>query len=173
MRKPWIATNRLKSEGGAWKGSEEARRDELLKAIKAGASIVDIELASPAIDEIVPQIKSSAKCLISHHDLTGTSPHVHLQQVIEDALANGADMCKVVTTARSAEDNLNVLELIQEFRNAQIIAFAMGSQGQLSRILCPFFGSRFTYAAVSEGRESADGQLSVAQMHRLYETLKS
>jgi 3-dehydroquinate dehydratase len=33
IRKPWIATNRMVSEGGKWTGSERARIYELLKAV--------------------------------------------------------------------------------------------------------------------------------------------
>lgn len=172
IRKPWIATNRLKAEGGAWEGSEETRFNELLKAINLGADIVDIELASPCLDEIVSQIKRHAKCLISHHDMIGTPPFPHLKKVIEDELAAGADICKVVTTAHNTMDNQGVLELIKTFRPAQISAFAMGPHGQLSRILCPLCGGCFTYAALDHASASASGQFTAAQMRSLYELLK-
>ncbi|MCL2707264.1 MAG: type I 3-dehydroquinate dehydratase [Dehalococcoidia bacterium] len=172
IRKPWIATNRLKSEGGAWEGSEEARRNELLKAIKMGADIVDIELATPDLDQIVPQIKRGARCLISYHDMKDAPPYSKLQRIVEEELAAGADICKLVTTAHDADDNFNVLKLIKEFCKTQISAFAMGPHGQLSRILSPLFGGSFTYAALSEGNESASGQLSVAQIHHIYELMR-
>jgi 3-dehydroquinate dehydratase type I len=172
VKKPWIATNRLKAEGGLWEGSEEARRSELLKALKLGASIVDIELAAPDLDEIIPVIKKKAKCLISHHDTRRTPPPAELRRIIENELAAGADICKVVTTARSFEDNVNVLGMISEFRPAQIVAFAMGPRGQISRILCPLAGGAFTYAAMSEGVESAAGQFTVSQLKRIYEMMR-
>lgn len=172
LRKPWIATNRLKAEGGMWEGSEESRRSELLRALNAGASIVDIELAAPDLDEIVPVIKKKAKCLISHHDSKRTPPGVELRRIIEDELAAGADICKLVTTARSFGDNTNVLGVISEFRPAEIVAFSMGPRGQMSRILCPLCGGAFTYAAVSEGVESAAGQFTVSQLRRIYEMIK-
>ena len=172
IKKPWIATNRLKAEGGAWEGSEEARQGELLKALKAGAGIVDIELAAPDLDEIVPVIKKKAKCLISHHDTRRTPPPAELRRIIENEMAAGADICKVVTTARSFEDNVNILSMINEFRPAEIVAFAMGPRGQMSRILCPLAGGAFTYAAMIEGAESAAGQLSLSQMRRIYEMMK-
>ena len=173
MRMPWIATNRLSSEGGIWKDSEEKRRNELLKAIKLGASVVDIELSSPDLDEIVSQIKKQAKCLISWHDIKHTPPLSELHRLVENEISYGADICKVVTTAHNTEDNLRMLELIKKFPHSQLTAFAMGSYGQLSRVLCPLYGGCFIYASLSEGLESASGQLSLAQMHRLYELVKT
>jgi len=172
LQKPWIATNRLKTEGGLWEGSEDARRGELLKALNLGAGIVDIELAAPDLDEIVPLIKKKARCLISHHDMRRTPPPAELHRIIEDELAAGADICKLVTTARSFEDNANVLGVISEFHPAEVVAFSMGPRGQMSRILCPLCGGAFTYAAANEGTESAAGQFTVSQLRRIYEMLK-
>jgi len=172
IKKPWIATNRLKAEGGLWEGSEEARQRELLRAFNLGASMVDIELAAPELDEIVPFIKKNARCLISHHDTRRTPPPAELRRIIEAELAAGADICKLVTTARSFEDNVNVLGMISEFRPAEVVAFAMGPRGQMSRILCPLAGGAFTYAAANEGAESATGQFTVSQLRRIYEMIK-
>jgi 3-dehydroquinate dehydratase len=60
ITKPWIATNRMKNEGGMWEGSEDDRRKELLRALKLGANMVDIELSTPDLEEIVPVIKKKA-----------------------------------------------------------------------------------------------------------------
>jgi 3-dehydroquinate dehydratase-1 len=172
IKKPWIATNRVKTEGGLWEGSEEARQSELLRALKLGASVVDIELLAPDLDEIVPFIKKKAKCLISHHNSRRTPPLAELRRIIENELSAGADICKVVTTARNFDDNISVLGMISEFRPAEVVAFAMGLRGQMSRILCPIAGGAFTYAAANEGAESAAGQLTVYQLKRIYEMMR-
>jgi 3-dehydroquinate dehydratase I len=171
LTKPWIATNRLKAEGGAWEGAEEARIAELLKAMQAGASIIDIELVTPELDVIVPQIKKKARCLISHHDNKRTPPEAALRRIIEDELAAGADICKLVTTARNFDDNVKLLNIINEYKPAEIVAFAQGQRGQMSRLLCPLAGGAFTYAALTEAGASASGQLTVFQMRQLYEMM--
>jgi 3-dehydroquinate dehydratase I len=168
LPKPWIATNRLKAEGGAWEGGEEARIAELLKAGRAGASIIDIELATPELDGIVPQIKKKTRCLISHHDNKRTPPEAELRRIIKDELASGADICKLVTTAKDFNDNIRLLNMINEFKPSQIAAFAQGQRGQMSRLLCPLAGGAFTYAALSEAGASAPGQLTVTQMRQVY-----
>jgi 3-dehydroquinate dehydratase type I len=133
---------------------------------------VDIELAAPDLDEIVPIIKKKARCLISHHDTRRTPPTTELRRIMENELAAGADICKVVTTARSFDDNVNVLGMISEFRPAKVVAFAMGPRGQMSRILCPLAGGAFTYAALNEGAQSASGQLTVSQLRSIYEMMR-
>jgi len=172
LKKPWIATNRLPSEGGKWAGTEDTRQQELLKALRLGAVLVDIELATPNLEEIVPVIKKKAKCLISSHNMRRTPPPRELRRTVEDELAAGADVCKVVTTARSFDDNITLLNLINEFPGSEVVAFTMGPRGQMSRILCPLAGGAFTYAAMSEGVESAAGQLTVSQLRQIYETLR-
>jgi len=44
----------------------------------------------------------------------------------------------------------------------------MGETGVVSRILSPFFGSKFTYASIDEGLESAAGQVSVENLREFY-----
>src|SRR3989304_8839674 len=53
LKKPWIACNRLVEEGGAWRGTEARRIEKLLHAMALGASIVDIELRTKNLDNIV------------------------------------------------------------------------------------------------------------------------
>jgi 3-dehydroquinate dehydratase type I len=172
IKKPWIATNRLKTEGGMWEGSEEARLKELLKAVKSGADMVDIEMASPDLEEIIPVIKKKARCIISHHDIRRTPPAAELRRIIENEMAAGADICKLVTTARNFDDNDNILSMISEFRPREITAFAMGPRGQTSRILCPLCGGIFTYAAINRGEQSASGQITLSRMRNIYEMMQ-
>jgi 3-dehydroquinate dehydratase type I len=96
-----------------------------------------------------------------------TPPDSELHRIIENELAQGADICKLVTTARSFEDNTRILGVIRDFRPTNVIAFAMGQRGQASRILSPLFGSSFTYASVSESGKSAPGQITLSQMRNI------
>lgn len=171
LKKPWIACNRRMDEGGRWYGREASRIKELYSAVELGANIVDIELASPSVAEVVSEIKGKAECLVSYHNLKETPPLDRLRQIIINQMATGAGICKVVTTARKFTDNLIVLKLISDFSSANIVSFAMGAVGQLSRILCPLAGGYFTYASVKAGRESAQGQVTVAELREIYRML--
>jgi 3-dehydroquinate dehydratase-1 len=173
LKKPWIACNRLKTEGGKWQGRETARIKELFSALELGASIIDIELNTPEIEKITGEIKGRAECLISYHNLVETPGLDRMRQIIINQLAAGADVCKVVTTARCFADNLAVLRLIDAFPETKVVAFAMGDIGQISRVLCPLVGGYLTYASVGEGLESAEGQITVGALRKLYDLLQN
>lgn len=168
LKKPWIACNRRADEGGKWNGKETLRIRELRDALELGAAIIDIELATPAVTDVVNEAKGRAECLVSYHNVKETPPLDRLRQIVVNQLAAGADICKVVTTARSFADNLVVLQLIGDFSSANIISFAMGTTGQLSRVLCPLAGGYLTYSSIKKGRESAEGQITVKDLKEIY-----
>ena len=172
LKKPWIACNRIGREGGGWRGDEAQRIEELLDAINLGAEIVDIELQTENLSDVVKAIKSRAKCLVSYHDLNGTPPLARLKEIVHMQVAAGADIGKVVTTAQNFADNLSVLQLILEFPGQNIVSFAMGESGMTSRILSPLLGGYFTYASLEAGKESAAGQMTVAQLREIYRMLE-
>lgn len=172
FQKPWIACNRSASEGGSWQGNEARRIEKLLQATELGAEIIDIELRTKNLNNIVKVIKRETKCLLSFHDLEKTPPFDKMKQIVEEQLKAGADICKVVTTAQSFEDNLSVLQLVSEFPSTRLVSFAMGPLGALSRILCPLAGGDFTYASIEKGRESAPGQIAVRDLSRIYGIIK-
>jgi 3-dehydroquinate dehydratase type I len=171
LHKPWIACARLKAQGGNWTGNEAQRINELLKASELGAGIVDIEYQAEGLVSIVPLIKKMSKCLLSFHDFEKTPPFDELRKIIRQQTAAGADICKVVTTARSFENNITMMELIKQFPKKNLIAFAMGTEGLSSRILCPMTGNGFTYASLEQGKESAPGQITVTQLRKIYNML--
>jgi 3-dehydroquinate dehydratase-1 len=173
LEKPWVACNRRADEGGNWRGSESARTKELLKAIELGADIIDIELATPGLEKVVKEVKGRAECLISNHNLKVTSSLKEMRDIVKRQIDAGADIAKVATTSRSFADNLAVLQLIRDFPHTRVVAFAMGVAGQISRVLCPLVGGYFTYASVEKGRESADGQLTAAELRKIYGMLES
>ena len=168
LGKPWIACNRSAAEGGKWEGNEARRIERLLQATELGAEIIDIELRTKNLKKIVELIKRRAKCLLSFHDLEKTPPFDTMKQIIQEQSKAGADICKIVTTARSFEDNLSALQLIPEFPNLKLVVFTMGPLGIVSRLLCPLAGGDFTYASVARGEESALGQITVKELTRLY-----
>src|SRR3990172_3414553 len=115
LKKPWIATNRTVDEGGKWQGTEARRIEALLQAIALGAEMVDIEFRTKNLENIVPLVKKRVKCILSFHDLEKTPPVEEMKGIVQKQIKGGANVCKVVTTARKFEDNLAVLQLISEF----------------------------------------------------------
>ena len=173
LGKPWIACNRSTREGGRWQGSEAKRIEELLSTTSLGASIVDVELSTPGVAEIVTKLKGQADCLLSYHNLKETPPMEKMREIIRQQLAAGADICKLVTTARSFTDNIASLQIIPDFPETKVVSFAMGAWGHTSRILCPLVGGDFTYASIEAGKEAAPGQLTVKDLRNIYGILEN
>ena len=169
LKKPWIACNRMVEEGGKWEGNEARRIERLLQAVELGAKIVDVEYNAKNVENIIRLIKKRADCLLSFHDFQKTPPLDVLKQIVNKELKAGADICKVVTTAQTFEDNLSVMRLFSEFPDVKMVAFTMGTQGFISRVMAPLIGAYFTYGAVQKGVESAPGQLPVSDMLAVYE----
>lgn len=171
LRKPWIACNRLSSEGGYWVGDELKRINELVKAVKLGASIVDVELSSKDVESVVSMFKSmGVKVIVSKHILTHTPEVNELRTLVNKLISVGADIWKVATKANTLEDNLIVLRMLKEFR-VPGIAIAMGELGLISRVLSPLIGGYLTYVALDKGLESAPGQLTIKELKSIYELL--
>jgi 3-dehydroquinate dehydratase type I len=169
LTKPWIACNRMVEEGGKWDGNEARRIERLLQAIELGARIVDIEYNAKNVENIIRLIRKQADCLLSFHDFKKTPSLDVLKQIVNKELKAGADICKVVTTAQTFEDNMAVMRLFSEFPGTKMVAFTMGTQGFLSRVMSPLIGAYFTYGSVQKGVESAPGQLPVSDMLAIYE----
>ena len=170
LNRPWIACNRLPEEGGRWSGDETHRIAKLFEAVKLGARIVDIELRTDGVDRIVKQVKQKkAKCLVSMHNLLETPSLDELKRIVTQELATGADICKVVTTAKHFEDNLTVLRLFPLFPKVKLVALGMGQAGISSRVFSPLVGGYFTYTSIMKGQESADGQLTATYLRSFYE----
>jgi 3-dehydroquinate dehydratase-1 len=169
LNKPWLATNRVASEGGNWQGDEDSRVAELLNALDLGAQFVDIELRTKNVKRIVETIKRSAKCIVSFHDWEKMPSLEKLEGIVREELEAGADICKVAAKAEKYEDNATILELIGRFPEAALIALSFGPLGIIGRTLSPLMGGYLTYAAAGQGKESAPGQLPVRELRKIYD----
>jgi 3-dehydroquinate dehydratase I len=172
IRKPWIACNRSPEEGGKGDSNQVSRVEELLWAAEAGAGILDIEYRTQNLADVVALIKPKAKCLVSYHDFIGTPAYETLVGIAEGQIRTGADICKIVTTAQTFEDNLTLLKLIRKFPETKMVAFAMSEAGRISRILSPLAGGYYTYACIESGKEAASGQVPVRDMIEIYEDIR-
>jgi len=171
ISKPWIACNRIPEEGGKWQESEPRRIERLLLAIELGASMIDIELQTKNIENVVAAVKKRAACIISYHNFEKTPPLAELKSLLDRQLKAGADACKIVTTATNVRDNWTILDLISQNPAVSLVAFAMGTMGLLSRVLSPLAGGYFTYASIETGKESAPGQITVKELIKTYQII--
>ncbi len=153
--------------------NESERQRMLFSAAKSGFKYVDLDLSNPNLRSAVKEVKASgAECILSFHDLNGSPNLSELNSILEREVSSGADVCKIITTAKQIEDNLTLLRFTQEASaKAKIVCFAMGDLGRVSRLLSPVFGAFFTFASLQRGGETASGQMTVQEMRNAYELL--
>jgi len=170
---PLIATNKSIEHHGKFSRSEDARQKILVDAARNGFEYVDVDLFIPNIRELIGDLREAgAKPIVSFHDFDGTLELSRLNLVLEEEIALGAEVCKIVTTANQVEDNLTTLNFVSEAsKKAKTVCFAMGELGKPSRLLSPVFGAFFTFASLDEKRKTAEGQLTIQEMRRAYELL--
>ncbi len=152
---------------------ERKRRSLLLAAVEAGAAFVDIEIAAdPEFRERLARAARARRCrvIISYHNFRRTPSRADLEAVVGRALAAGADIIKIACRVRERRDNARLLGLLD--LGPPLIVVGMGKLGRLTRIVAPFLGSLFSYAARTERRETAAGQLDAASLERIMLELK-
>jgi 3-dehydroquinate dehydratase/shikimate dehydrogenase len=132
---------------------------------------VDVELRSGFEDVI--EAKAGRGLVLSFHDLSGLPKD--LEELHARMAATGADVVKIVGTARSVTDLGRLMALAHRSSSERdvpsggadalsgrwrgLVALAMGPLGVPSRILGGRDGAPFTYASVAPGKEAAPGQL--------------
>ncbi|MGZ7134783.1 MAG: type I 3-dehydroquinate dehydratase [Methanobacterium sp.] len=151
---PVIATNRMKDEGGFFKGSDE-ERTSLLIEVAPNVDIVDIELQT---DEEFRQkvINASKSTIVSYHNFKNTPSSNELLDIVKMEQEIG-NIAKFAVMPEDYKDTLTVLKVLSEVQNT--IGIAMGDMGRYTRLIAPIFGSPITYASID--KESAPGQLDV------------
>jgi len=158
---PVIATCRPVDEGGRFSGDQSSRLRLLRDACRLGVDFVDIELkAWSGFNR-----QGRTKRIISYHNFKETP--VNLEDIGKRLDNTDADIIKLATMANSISDNLAIFNLLKKSQRPTI-ALCMGEEGLISRILTPKFGSFLTFASLSEGKESAPGQIPATELKSLY-----
>ncbi|MFH1490838.1 MAG: type I 3-dehydroquinate dehydratase, partial [Pseudomonadota bacterium] len=124
--RPVLVTYRSGPEGGKGSADPETRAARILEALREGAQLVDVELSLPAPwREKVMEAGKTSEIVISVHDHEGTPDTAELERLLEDCVATGGDIIKIVTTANTWTDNFRILELIPgaRERGQKIVAF--------------------------------------------------
>ena len=167
---------------------------KLVRAIEAGARYVDVEMeAQKQMSKRVRQAahENGTIFIRSYHDFEGTDSLEALKALVEKCLYHGADMVKIVTTAKSDVDVRKVMALYDWCREEKavqqpalknrkskeeksvgsladggLIAFCMGEAGRQSRLECLKHGAPYTYAALTEEESAAPGQWAAGEMKK-------
>lgn len=168
-----VFTLRSAHEAGRFEGSENERIELLKRLSKARPMLLDVEYLTIKDNYDLADFLESQQTpiLISWHDFKRTPSNSQLHDIL-NGIKIYSKYAKIVTTARDTYDAFRVLDLYEGITGLELIAFAMGEFGVVSRILCTMAGNApFTYAAVN--RHTAPGQLDLIHMRRLFDRINS
>lgn len=157
---PMITTNRISSEGGSFKGTEEERIDILLKCAPL-VDYVDIELQSD--DKYIKQIHDTGvTTIVSYHDFHKTPEINEIMYIVEKEQKLG-DIAKVAFMPNDLDDTLKILAILSHCENT--IAISMSDLGSYTRVMASKFDSPITFAAGTD--VTAPGQIDIETMKSL------
>ncbi len=165
-----LATVRSKLEGGSDIPDED--RLKIFNSIVKDVDIVDIEYTSEALKPtVVELVKNNNKILLmSYHDFEKTPSEDFIQNLIDNAKSQGADIVKYAFKSNSFEDVAKILYITHKNRYKNIVAIAMGDIGKISRVAGFVFGSLITYTYI--GESFAPGQIEINKLKELLEFFK-
>ena len=161
-----VCTLRPKTEGGKFPGNEKERIAILKLIAEYNPFLLDVEFNTlKKNSSLVRYLKSTkTKLLVSWHDFKKTPSTTELKKKMNQMRKFSSNV-KIVSTAKSTDDSNRMLELYSKKGSNNLISFAMGDLGRISRILCLYLGSPYTY--VSLGKAIAPGQFSVDEVKKI------
>jgi 3-dehydroquinate dehydratase-1 len=161
-----VCTLRPKSEGGKFDGNERERISILKLIAEYNPFLLDVEFNTMKKEKsLVEYLKmTKTNLLISGHDFNKTPNFTELKKKLNQ-MSKYSSNVKIVTTAKTTDDSTRVLQLYNKKGKINLIAFAMGDSGRISRILSLYLGSPYAY--VSLGKAIAPGQFSVDEIKKI------
>ncbi len=181
-----ILTIRSSNEGGAFCGTEPERAEQL-NALRSVGHYLDLELTtwrssaelyhdiegvaqatdkSPSEDGVEVFAPGGRRLILSRHD-SQSRPATLQADLVAMLDERACTVPKLAWRARTIRDNFEAFELMRESPRAAIV-ICMGPCGLMSRVLAKKFGAFATFASAAKGRETAPGQISVAEMKTRY-----
>ena len=161
-----VCTLRPKTEGGQFNGNERERISILKLIAEYNPFLLDVEFNTMKKEKsLVKYLKmTKTNLLISGHDFKKTPNFTELKKKLNQ-MSKYSSNVKIVTTAKTTDDSTRVLQLYNKKGKTNLIAFAMGDSGRISRILSLYLGSPYAY--VSLGKPIAPGQFSVDEVKKI------
>jgi len=161
-----VCTLRPKTEGGRFTGNEKERISIIKLIAEYSPYLLDIEFntlkKNPALVRYLKD--ANTRLLVSWHDFKKTPSTKELKNKMSQ-MSKFSSNVKIVSTAKSMDDSTRMLELYSKKGKNNLISFSMGDMGRISRILCLYLGSPYTY--VSLGKAVAPGQFSIDEIKKI------
>ncbi len=139
-----LYTLRSREEGGTFDGSNDQRRESLIRASRE-YDLVDIEANRDLVPELLAQIPSY-KRVVSWHSV----PRGDVEEAFERLSSVAASFYKLVIESASPGDGLAPLRLLRSLKRLDVVAYASGQTGLWSRLIAPRLGAPLVFGVASE-----------------------
>lgn len=155
-----LYTLRSRAEGGDWDGSDDRRRERLVRAAEA-YDFVDLEAERDAGPEVLERVPAERR-IVSWHGPTGDL--VELEERFARLAAVPARLYKMVVLATRPGEEVGIVDLAGAMRRDDLVAFAAGRAAAWTRFVAPRLGARVVFGSALSGTEGAAGQLTVEEL---------
>ena len=155
---------------------DEVIQNRIIRWAMGIADIVDIDFGNPQIDRLVREAKrKDTKVLVSHHEFERMPEKNEIAELYIRMEKTGGDILKIAAMSKNEEETYRILEGAAAYKQLKhskdIVAIAMGEEGQVSRICAGDFGSVISYARGSV--PTAPGQIECDKLSKYMDTYYS
>ena len=166
-----VCTLRPSREGGKFSSNEKNRISIIKLIAEYDPFLLDIEYDTLRKNKNLQRYlkNSGTRMLVSWHNFKQTPAISVLKKKLLE-MKKFSNNIKIVTMAKSINDGSRILSLYNNSKNVKLITFSMGNFGKMSRLLCLFLGSPYTY--VSLGKPIAPGQFSLDEVKSIFTVRK-
>lgn len=173
-----IATIRTKKHGGkkVMTNKEYTQAIEMIAELE-GIDFIDLEFQDRYEQDLYlsEAIKNrKKKVIISYHDIIKTPSKEELKEIFIKMEHLKPEVVKIVTTANSHHDTINVIDTAFEITNTskqKKLIIAMSDYGKITRLASDLLGNYFTFA--KNNTASASGQIDCKLMNQILEVLEN
>lgn len=163
---PLIFTIRTTTQGGAFPSEEQALLEKLsLMGIKLGVDFLDVELTNSEkfVKRIISQ-KGFTRVIATFVDADGTLSwkNAEFDNRYNQAIGLNSDVIRLIGKGNTIQDNIELEIFRADHTQTRLIAYNLGEQGKLSKVLNP------TFTPVSAQAGNTQGELSIAELNKIY-----
>jgi 3-dehydroquinate dehydratase I len=158
LKTPLLLTLRNQQKEGAVRVFSDELKMKIFVAVLPLVDMVDIELSSPLLKQVVTLArKLKKKVIVSSHHLQGMPRD--LESIFKKSLSTRADIVKIAAKANSFDDVKAMISFTHRHRKHNLITMSLGPLGAISRLILPAAGSKYTYTFLN--KPTAAGQVDV------------
>lgn len=166
---PIVYTIRTESQGGKFPDEEVETLEELsYLGIKLGVEFLDVQLNnSEQLNKRILERKAFTRVIATYVDVSGNLKwtNAEFDNKYNQAISLNADVIQLIGTATSFQDNIEAEYFRANHKVTPLIAFNIGEQGKLSRVLND---SMTTVTSDLLATTCTAGELTVAEINKSF-----